>query len=311
MNRLARWLAAAGVAAAGAAAAQTPLLTEANFSADADRFAMQRVAAGAAFRYANAFDYTGATAGYTRYAQHGWSAGGARVALVHRDQVAATGEGLVIDVGASRVGGRTRAVGEATFNRRLGESTGIELVAASDWVETRAAIEDGLVSTFAGASVEQDFGSRVTAIALAGRQHFSDGNDRNHLRGRLILALLPEHGVTLQLRYRGYESDDIAVPRRYFNPGNYDIADIVLAVRRRLGTAAGAWTASAFAGGGRERIDRSTRNPTAAAGLRAEGPLAGGAHLRFFVNYQRASGYEAGPDYWYSHFGALLIVPLR
>ena len=311
MNGLARWLAAAGVAAAGAASAQTPLLAEAQFSADADRFTMQRVAAGAAFRYANAFDYTGANAGYTRYAQHGWSAGGARVALVHRDQVAATGEGLVIDVGVSSIGGRTRAVGEATFNRRLGESTGIELLAASDWVETRAAIEDGLVSTFAAASVEQDFGTRITAIALAGRQHFSDGNDRTHLRGRLIFAALPEQGVTLQLRYRGYTSSDLSVLRRYFNPESYENADILLSVRRRFATDAGAWTASAFAGGGRERIDRGTRNPTAAAGLRAEGPLPGRAYLRLFASYQRASGYEAGPDYWYSHLGALLILPLR
>lgn len=311
MRRFVRWLAAACFAGAGAAAAQAPLLADAYFTLDADNFATQRFGGGAAFRYANAFDYTGVVALYSRYAQNDWSASGARVSLVHRDQVAATGEGLVADVGAATVAGHTRAVGEATYNRRLGDSTGIELLAASDWVETQPAIEDGLVSVFAGASVEQELGSRFTAILLAGRQHFTDGNNRNHLRARLIFGLLPEEGVTVQLRYRTYKSLDLTVPPRYFNPENYQNTDVLLAVRRRVATPAGGWMVSAFAGGGQELIDRSTRNPTALAGLRADGPLPGGAYLRLFATYQRASGYESGPNYWFSQLGAMLIVPLR
>jgi len=310
VKRLVRWIVAAVCAGTSAVAAQTPLLGEAYFSDDADGFAMQRIGAGAAFRYANAFDYTGVVALYTRFAQDDWSAGGARVSLVHRDQIAATGEGLVAQVGAATVAGHTRAVGEVTYNHRLGASTGIELLAASDWVDTQPAIEDGLISTFVGASIEQAFGSRFTAIALAGRQHFTDGNDRNHLRARLIFGLVPEQGITLQVRYRRYKADDLTVPRRYFNPENYQETQLALAMRRRIATPAGGWVIGGYAGGGQELIDQITRNPTALVELRAEGPVLGDVHLRLFATYQRASGYEAGPNYWFSQLGAFLIVPL-
>jgi len=311
VKRLGHWLAAALCVGAATASAQTPPLGQFYFSADADDFAMQRIGAGAAFRYANAFDYTGVIAQYARFAQHNWSASGTRVSLVHRDQGAATGEGLVAEVGVATVPGHTRAVGEITYNRRLGSSTAVELLAASDWVDTRPAVEDGLVATFAGASIEQEFGSRFTAIALAGRQHFFDGNDRNHLRARLILSLLPEQGITLQLRYRGYKSDDVTVPPRYFNPENYQETQVGLAMRRRIATPAGGWTIAAYGGGGRELIDRDTRNPTALFLLQADGAIGADAFLRLFASYQRASGYEAGPDYWFSQVGAFLIVPLR
>lgn len=311
MTPLGRWLGAALLAAATAAAAQPPLLGQAYFSADADDFSMQRIGAGAAFRYANAFDYSGVVALYTRYDQRDWSASGARVSLVHRDQVAATGEGLVAEVGAATVGGTTRAVGEVTYNRLLGPSTGVELLAASDWVDTQPAIEAGLITTFVGASIAQEFGSRFTAIALAGRQHFTDGNDRNHLRARLIFGLVPEQGISLQVRYRGYKSDDITVPRLYFNPENYQETQVALAMRRRFATPAGGWVLAGYAGGGQEIIDRDTRNPTALFELRGEGPVTGDVRLRLFATYQRASGYESGPDYWFSQLGAFLIVPLR
>jgi hypothetical protein len=311
VKRLARWVVAALCAGATAAAAQPPILGQAYFSTDADDFSMQRLGAGAAFRYASAFDYTGVVALYTRYDQGDWSASGARVSLVHRDQVAATGEGLVAEIGAATVPGHTRAVGEVTYNRLLGPSTGIELLAASDWVDTQPAIEAGLSTTFVGASVSQEFGPRFTAIALVGRQHFTDGNDRNHLRARLVVGLVPEQGITLQLRYRGYKSDDITVPPLYFNPENYQETQVALAMRRRIATPAGGWVLAGYAGGGQELIDRSTRNPTALVELRGEGPLAGDVRLRLFASYQRASGYESGPNYWFSQLGVFVVVPLH
>jgi hypothetical protein len=36
--------------------------------------------------------------------------------------------------------------------------------------------------TFAGISVERQFGERFTGIGPAGHQHFTDGNDREYLR---------------------------------------------------------------------------------------------------------------------------------
>lgn len=311
MTRLCRFLGTALLSFAGVTLAQPAPIVDLYASRDADGFSMQRAGAGALLRYENASDYWGAAAAHARYAQDGWSRTGQRLTGLYRHQVAPTGEGLVVEAGASTVAGHTAAVGELTYNRRVGASTGIELLAARDWVDTRLAIEDGIAATFAAASVEQSLGPRLSAIALAGRQHFSDGNDRDHLRGRLIFGLLPEHGLTLQLRHRRYRADDITVPRRYFNPERYEETLVALALRRRVATDAGSWLVMASAGGGRERIDRSVRNSTSLFELRAEGPLAGDVQLRVRATHQRASGFASGPDYWFSQIGAMLIVPLH
>lgn len=311
MTGLCRLIGTVLLSFAGVSLAQPAPLAEAFASRDADGFSHYRIGAGALLRHDSAFDYWGVAAAHLRYGQDGWSRTGQRLTALIRDQVAATGEGLVADVGASTVAGHTTAVGEATYNRRVGASTAIELLAARDWVDTRPAIEDGIVATFAAASVEQALGSRLTAIVLAGRQHFSDGNDRDHLRARLIVGLAPEHGLTLQLRHRRYRADDTGVPRRYFNPERYEESLLALALRRRVTTEAGGWMLMASAGAGRERIDRSVRNSTSLFELRADGPIGRAAHLRLFATHQRASGFESGPDYWYSQLGALLIVPLN
>jgi hypothetical protein len=63
------------------------------------------------------------------------------------------------------------------------------LIAAGDLIGTREAVERGIAYGLVGASVEQQSGDRVTAIALAGWQPFTDGNSRNLLRGPLIWSI--------------------------------------------------------------------------------------------------------------------------
>ena len=297
------------MAAAGGATAQTAVTSELIHTRDADDFDATHVIAGYLPGYRSPQDQWGVAAGYDHYSQDGWSRDGERLLGRLRRLDAATGAGLAADAGVARAGSRTRFIADATWSARLTPGTGFELIGARDWVDTRPAIDDGITYTFYGASIDQALGERLTAIALLARQEFSDGNARNHVRGRLILALAPELGVTLQLRHRRYITEDTDVPRRYFNPARYDETQLVLALRRRLTSWPG-WTVSGAAGAGRETVDNDEHNPTVTTELRLEGPLDNGWRVGLRAQYLRTSGGVSGTDYWYSALGATLTIPL-
>ncbi len=163
--------------------------------------------------------------------------------------------------GLVQVNGHTRVVGDATWSHRPRETTGVELILAGDLVGTRQALEEGIAYGLAGASVEQQFGHRFTGVAMAGWQPFTDGNSRALLRARMIWSLLPEQGLSAQLRWRQYSSSDADVGGAYFNPDRYRTWDAVLSLRRRVG----AWTVAGLAGGGQERVDDGSWQSTGVA----------------------------------------------
>jgi hypothetical protein len=181
------------------------------------------------------------------------------------------------------------------------------VLAAGDIVATRKAIEAGVAYGFVGASVEQTFADRFTAIGLVAYQPFTDGNDRVHLRGRLIWTVAPDYGVNVQLRWRQYESSKDDVDDAYFNPDRYRQWQGAVAMRRRFGS----WIVSGSLGAGRELIDRAgdgtEGHPVRTAELRAEGALNATTRLAFYALYSRTTGYVDAPNYAYRQAGVTLI----
>jgi hypothetical protein len=298
------------LAGASAVCAQTAVTTGLTHTHDADGFSATRIEAGYLPSYRGPQDYWGVDAGNDHYSQDGWSRDGQQLLGRVRQLDPQTGAGLAVDAGAAHVASRTTFVADASWSARLAPRTGVELIGARDWVDTRLGIEDGITYDFVGASVEQGLGDRFTVIGLAGHQRFSDGNSRNHLRVRLIFALLPEQGVSIQIRHRRYNTDDTTVPRRYFNPERYEQTEAVIALRRRVATRPG-WIVSGQVGGGRETIDRTEHKPTTTAELRLDGPFENGWRLDLHAQYLRSAGGVEGVDYWYSLAGVTLTIPLR
>lgn len=195
----------------------------------------------------------------------------------------------------------------ATWSLRPSPRTGIELLAASDLVETQPALERATAYAFAGASAERQLTQRFTAIGLAGYQRFSDGNERVHLRGRLIWMLLPEQGLSAQLRVRQYESQQLDVDGAYFNPGRYREWQAGLAMRKR----SAGWTWAGALAAGREQIDHDDQRTTLLADVRTEGMLRENTRLVLHASYQRSAGFTvaaADDGYWYGVAGASVIV---
>jgi hypothetical protein len=295
----------ASILTAASATAQMAVPVDITASEDADHFHTLRLRAGALLRYESPYDYAGVAAQTTRYEQSGWQRDAQAVMLLWRNQNRDTLAGTIAEAGLVRIGGRTRPIGDATWSLRPAPHTGIELLAAGDLVETRRALERATAYTFAGISAEQQLSERFTVIGLAGYQHFTDGNARVHLRGRMIWLLVPEHGITAQVRYRQFESNQIDVDDAYFNPGRYRELQAALAIRKRYA----GWTWSGTVAAGRERIDGTIERPTALAELRTEGTIGNGARLALHASYNRSAGFAVADRYWYRVIGASVIVP--
>lgn len=298
------------LAAPHAVAAAVPVdrvaaVAQVGFEDDADGFNAAKLRAGALFDYASELKHAGLALQNTHYSTDGWSTDAPAIIGVYRDQRRDTLEGVRAEAGLVQVEGHTRIVGDATWSHRPRETTGIELILAGDLVGTREALEQGIAYGLAGTSVEQQFGHRFTGIAMVGWQPFTDGNSRALLRARMIWSMLPEQGISAQLRWRQYSSSDADVGGAYFNPDRYRTWDAVLSMRRRVG----AWTVSGLAGGGQERVDGGSWQSTGVADIRAEGPLSRDMRLAVNALYSNAAGFANSPDYWYGSINVSLIVP--
>ena len=291
--------------ARAAGASQAAALANADVSSDTDGFHTERVRAAALWSYASWLDYAGIAIQNTRYAQDHWSRDAAGVVGLWRRQDAATLAGIVAEGGVTQVAGHTRVIGDADWSFRPAKDTGVELMAAGDVVGTEKAIERGIAYGFYAASVERRLADRLTGIALAGYQSFTDGNGRTHLRARLIWQALPDQGVNIELRWRGYRSEQNDVGGAYFNPDRYRQWQGVGALRRHVGS----WTISGALGAGEETVNGTETHPVRTAELRAEGGLPRGMHVAVHAVYNRSTGYVASPDYAWREGGVTLIVP--
>lgn len=291
--------------AAGTVRAQTAVITDVSASSDAEHFDALQLRAGGLFGYASAFEYSGVAAQTTHYTSPGWQRDAEAILVLWRRQNRDTLAGTIAEWGVVRIAGRTRLIGDATWSLRPNAHTGFELLLTSDLVETQRALDRGTTYTFAGVSAERQLTERLTVIGLAGGQHFTDGNERTHLRGRVIFLLIPEQGITAQLRWRQYGSSRKDVGDAYFNPRRYREWQAALAMRKRHA----GWLWTATLGAGQETIGGGDRHGTALAELRTEATLGKGVRLVFHGAYNRSAGFVAADGYWYRTVGMTMIVP--
>jgi hypothetical protein len=301
-----RWVVAAlALVLAVAAHAEPAALGNMDVSSDTDGFHAARVRIGGLYPYGSYLDHFGVAIQTTRYSQSDWSRNAGGVVGLWRDQDPRTLAGINAEAGVVQVAGHTRGVGDVTWGLRPAPDTGVELIAAGDLVGTQKAIDRAIAYGFLAASVEHTFAERFTAIGLAGYQSFTDGNDRVHLRARLIWQAVPDYGVNVQLRWRQYESRREDVDGAYFNPDRYRQWQAALGMRRRLGS----WVWTGSLGAGRETINGTDTHPVRLAEIRGEGALTDRLRLALYALYSRSTGYVDSPDYSYRQAGITLIYP--
>ncbi len=265
-------------------------------SSDSEGFLARKVSAGLYPWYEHGDQHTGLQVQRNTYAQGSWRAQGETVSVVHRAVNPRTALGWQMKAGVDQLLSRQVLTLDGSYSLALTESTTAEFVLHRERIETETALRDGLHQTSAGAGLWQQVTPRLNAGGLLQMMQVSDGNTRTQLRLRGVYDLLPEHGITLQVRYRGLRASDTTVPRRYFNPGEFEEAMVAVGVRRRIE----GWVLRGTLGLGRQQVGADPSTRTQLAELSVTSPLAGPVFWRTRLGYNRSAGVQ-GPDYRYRY----------
>lgn len=234
----------AGAPSALAEDAHGALRPELFLSSDADGSETHKLGLGWDWHREDREHWFGAKVEYARFAGKGWS---------HEEQ-------RIYARAAGHFG--ERAVDDDTWRWRVDAGTNGDTLLGSaalhtegpnrreifierEVVETRQGMLDGQMYTFLGAVIDRPFSERASGNVLVGLQEYGDGNLRSHLRGRLVYVVVPEQGLSLQLRARSYRNSD-PFAGDYFSPDWYGEVLGVIALRRVVG--GHAWRAAAGAG---------------------------------------------------------------
>ncbi len=217
------------VPAAAAAQAQDRQAARAGVmaSSDSDGNHTTKTSLGWDWRYAAPDQWSGVQVQDARFSGDGWRKQEQRVYL---DAAGAARswrwEGKVGSNGH-------RLLGSGTIHSQ--DAYRKEFFAERDVLETRQGVRHGWVQTYAGAALDLPLSERWSGTVLGGLQDFGVGDNlRTHVRANLTFALLPQQGLSLQLRTR-YFHDSHTGEADYFAPGDYRQALGVLAWRRYVG----------------------------------------------------------------------------
>lgn len=273
------------------------------FSSDSEKFTSRRTGADFMTNFSHLDGKTGMR--YTDYyfEQNNWSRRGQQLNVMHANIDKVTRDGWMIDAGLFRQNAHDLVTLDSSYRKTLRPEVAVELFAARNFIETATALNNGSYFNFAGASADFIVTPNITVVGLLGQQSFSDGNRRNHARTRLIYQPYLDLGLTLQARYRYFDSSKSDVGGAYFNPGRYDETMLAFGWRQRTGN----WRTSLTAGIGSQHINNdphSTTNLLEASAEKQERSYA----LRVRGGFSRSASF-GGPDYRYSYVSSELLVP--
>lgn len=274
------------------------------FSRDNENFDTQRLALEYLPKYSGAELLTGLRYTTHRYEQEAWSRNGQQLSFLQRQVDAATANGWQLETGIFHQGRHDLLTADANYRTALTAGTGLEVFVNRDWVETAAALDKGVHFTFAGVAIDQVVSPKITAVGVAGFQHFSDGNSRTHGRAKLIFQPDLDLGLTLQARYRVYTSSSDDVGRAYFNPDRYEEAMLAVGWRQKVKR----WMLSMTAGAGQQKVASDARMPTRLLELGLQSPLNNKNYsFRARAGINQSASFN-GPSYRYHYVQGEWIV---
>lgn len=256
--------------------------------------------------YEHGDKYSGVEYLHNRFNQGSWSSSANQLTLVTKAINPRTALGYNLNLGYNVENGYTLLTTDSEYGFRLGDRTSGQIAINRDRVETQDGLIYGIYYTLAGASIEQQLIDRLTLVATGGGMFFSDANTRAYMKFRLIYDLMPEYGVTAQLRYRQYHDSNTTIPNNYyFNPDGYAETMLVFGIRRRLA----GWTLSGTAGLGQQRIEQQPGTSSRLAEFAVTSPHAGEIFFRARLGYSNSADFF-GPSYSYRYLMEEMIIPL-
>ncbi len=274
-------------------------------ASDSENFSTYKYNAGYLPLYEHGEKYTGISYQHNYFTQSGWDSSAEVYTLLTKSINPRTGLGYSLNMGYNLENGHKLITTDSNYGFRVTDSTKAELILNRDRVETQNSLNNGIYYTLGAASVEQQVLERVTAIVMAGNMYFSDTNTRPMVRAKLIYDLVPDYGLTAQLRYRQYRDTNTNVPNNYFNPDHYTETMVAFGARKRIS----GWMLSGTAGIGRQKVSQDPSTTTQLYELAATSPVASNDYyFKTRAGYGKSAGF-LGPNYFYRYVMEELIFP--
>jgi hypothetical protein len=275
------------------------------FSSDSEGFSSYKYKAGYLPLYEHGEKYTGITYQHNYFTQGGWSSTGEQYTLVTKAINPRTALGYNLNIGYNTENGHQLVTTDSNYGFRVTDSTKAEVIVNRDRVETQNSLNNGIYYTLGGVSVEQQVLERLTAILMGANMYFSDTNTRPIVRAKLIYDLVPDYGLTAQLRYRQYRDTNTNVANNYFNPSTYNETMIAFGARKRMA----GWMLSGTAGVGRQTVNQDPSTTTQLYEFAATSPVASNDYyFKTRAGYGKSAGF-LGPNYFYRYVMEELIIP--
>jgi hypothetical protein len=280
-------------------------IPEVYVSSDSEGFLTNKYKASIYPLYKNAENYTGLQYQHNYFSQNNWNSTAEQYSLVTKAINPRNGLGYSVNVGYNLEGGYKLLTTDSNYSLMLTDTTRAEIMVFRDRVETQGSLSNGIYYTMAGASIEQKIIERLSVVILGGNFYFSDTNTRPTFRAKVIYDLIPDYGITAQLRYRQYRDTNTNVANNYFNPNSYYESMVALGMRKRIE----GWMINGTAGVGQQSIDQGPSTTTQLYELAVTSPVnAKDVYFRTKAGYGKSAGF-LGPNYFYRYFMGELIFP--
>jgi len=280
-------------------------IPNAYIASDSEGFSTYKYNAGFLPFYEHGDKYTGISYQHNYFTQNGWDSSAEVYTLLTKAINPRTGLGYNATLGYNLENGHKLITTDSNYGFRVTDSTKADLILARDRVETQNSLNNGIYYTFPAVSIEQQVLDRLSAIVLGGNMYFSDTNTRPTLRAKLIYDLVPDYGVTAQLRYRQYRDTNTNVPNNYFNPATYSETMIAFGMKKHFE----GWLLSGTAGVGRQTVNQDPSTTTQLYEFLATSPIASNDYyFKTRAGYGKSAGF-LGPNYFYRYVMEELIIP--
>ena len=274
-------------------------------ASDSEGFSTYKYNAGFLPLYEHGEKYTGISYQHNYFTQGSWNSTGEQYTLITKAINPRTALGYNLNIGYNTQNGHQLVTTDSNYGFRVTDSTKAEVMVNRDRVETQNSLNNGIYYTLGGVSIEQQVLERLTAIVMGANMYFSDSNTRPIVRAKLIYDLVPDYGLTAQLRYRQYRDTNTNVPNSYFNPSSYNETMIAFGARKRIA----GWILSGTAGVGRQTVNQDPSTTTQLYEFAATSPVASNNYyFKTRAGYGKSAGF-LGPNYFYRYVMEELIIP--
>ncbi len=280
-------------------------IPEVYVSSDSEGFLTNKYKASIYPLYKNADNFTGLQYQHNYFSQGNWNSTAEQYTLITKKINPRNGLGYNLNLGYNLEGGYKLLTTDSNYSTMLTDSTRAEVMVFRDRVETQNSIINGIYYTMGGVSIEQQVMERLSVVLFGGNLYFSDTNTRPTLRAKIIYDLIPDYGITAQLRYRQYRDTNTNVANNYFNPDNYNESMVAFGMRKRIE----GWMINGTAGVGQQSIDHGPSTTTQLYELALTSPIhANDVFFRTKAGYGKSAGF-LGPNYFYRYFMGELVFP--